>query len=59
MSIRVHPRACFSSSISCVGKTSGDNLRRIIVLRFPERDLLSTAVIPMPRLSQRRYPDNA
>ena len=41
------------------GKTSGDNLQQIIVLRFPESDLLSTAVIPMPWLSQWRYPDNA
>jgi len=48
-----------SKAYRAIGKTSGDNPRRIIVLRFPESDLLSTAVIPMPWLSQWRYPDNA
>ncbi len=59
MSTPVHSRVCFSTLFSAIGKTSGDNLRQIIVLRFPEWGVLSTAVIPRPRLSQRRYPDNA
>ena len=58
MSTAVQYCHIMSTTCGAIGITSARNCRRIIVLRFPECQVLSAQVIPSPTLSSWSSPDD-